>query len=283
MDIGIGIPNTIPAAGGDLLLDWARSADRLGFFSLATIGRVAYPSSEELVVLAAAAGATERIGLFTNVLLGPTRDPVLLAKQAATLDRLSGGRFVLGLGVGRRPDDYAASGMRFEDRGRRWDAALELMHRAWGGEPVAGSPRPVTPAPTNGQGVPLIFGGGADAVVRRTVRWGAGWAAGGGGVAVAQPMFERVREAWSAAERPGRPRLGGTSYFALGPDAERGREALVDYYGDMGARMWPGVPKDPAALRDLLAAFAAIGADQVMLMPSVASLDQVERLADAVL
>src|SRR2546425_6794236 len=110
MKIAIGIPNSIPGADGRLLLEWARRAERLGFSSLATIGRIAYPSSEELVVLAAAAGVTERIGLFTNILLGPTRDPALLAKQAATLDQVSAGRLVLGVGVGGRPDDFETTG-----------------------------------------------------------------------------------------------------------------------------------------------------------------------------
>ncbi len=72
-------------------MEWARRAEALGFSTLATIGRVAYPTYEELVALAAAASVTERIGLMPNVLLAPTRDPVLLAKEAASLDQLSGG------------------------------------------------------------------------------------------------------------------------------------------------------------------------------------------------
>ena len=79
MKIGIGLPNSIPGTDGLTIIEWARRAEELGFSSLATIDRIAYPSYESLVVLAAAAGATERIGLLTNVLLGPTRNPVLLA------------------------------------------------------------------------------------------------------------------------------------------------------------------------------------------------------------
>src|SRR5205807_5435396 len=133
------------------------------------------PSAEELVVLAAAAGATERIGLFTNVLLGPTREPALLAKQAATLDQLSGGRFLLGVGVGGRPDDFETTGTGLHDRGRRWDRALDLMHRDWRGEPVDGRPKPISPRPGNGDRVACMLGGGSDAAVRWTVGWGVGW------------------------------------------------------------------------------------------------------------
>ena len=283
MKIGIGIPNSIPGAGGGLLLDWAHRAESLGFVSLATIGRVAYPSAEELVVLAAAAGATERIGLFTNVLLGPTREPALLAKQAATLDQLSGGRFLLGVGVGGRPDDFETTGTGLHDRGRRWDRALDLMHRAWRGEPVDGSPKPISPRPANGDRVPLMMGGGSDAAIRRTVEWGVGWTAGGGGVDLARGMFEKVRAAWERAGKPGRPELRALTYFALGPDADRGGDYLQDYYGELGAQIWPRVPRNLEAVRATRAAFEEIGTDVLTFSPTIASLDQVDLLAEAVL
>src|SRR4051812_32217256 len=117
MQIGIGLPNTVDSPTGSMMLAWARRAEERGFSTLTTIGRVAWPGYEELVTLAAAAGATSRIGLLTNILLAPTRDPVLLAKEAASLDQLSGGRFVLGLGVGGRPDDFEATGTNLRDRG----------------------------------------------------------------------------------------------------------------------------------------------------------------------
>jgi alkanesulfonate monooxygenase SsuD/methylene tetrahydromethanopterin reductase-like flavin-dependent oxidoreductase (luciferase family) len=283
MRIGIGIPNTVPGATGSLLLEWARRAEALGFSSLATIGRVAYPAFEELAVLAAAAGATERIGLLTDVLLGPTRSPVLLAKEAASLDQLSGGRFVLGAGVGSREDDFTVTGTSLRDRGRRWDEALELMHRAWRGEPVAGSPKPVCPRPVHGDRVPVLIGGGSDAAIRRVVRWGRGWTAGGGGPDVAAQAFERVRAAWAEAGREGEPDLRALTYFALGPEADRGREYLVDYYGPRAEAIWPSVPQDGAALAEAVRRFEAAGAHELVFSPTVASIDQVERLAELVL
>src|SRR5690349_16781684 len=105
MKIGIGLPNTIPGTPGRLLLDWARLAEKHGFSRLGTIDRVVYPNYESLVALAGAGAVTERIGLLTNVLLGPTRNPVLLAKEAASVDQISGGRLTLGVGVGSREDD----------------------------------------------------------------------------------------------------------------------------------------------------------------------------------
>src|SRR6184192_3622298 len=159
MDIGIGLPNPVPGTNGRTLIEWARRAEDRGFAGLATIDRIAYPSYESIVTLAAAAGATERIGLLTNVLLGPTRNPVLLAKEAASLDQLSGGRFTLGLGVGARPDDFEAVGLDFDTRGTRFDSDLELMHHAWKGELVKGALKPVGPTPVNGERVPILMGG----------------------------------------------------------------------------------------------------------------------------
>lgn len=86
MDIGIGIPNTVPGTSGAQLLDWARQADSAGFSSLATIGAVSYPGYEELTVFAAAGAVTERIRFLSNVLIAPARSAAELAKQAASVD-----------------------------------------------------------------------------------------------------------------------------------------------------------------------------------------------------
>ena len=95
MDIGIGVPNSVRGASGGELLEWARRADAAGFSSLATIGAVEYPSYEELTVLAAAGAVTERIRFLTNVLIAPARSTAELAKQAATVQELTGGRLTV--------------------------------------------------------------------------------------------------------------------------------------------------------------------------------------------
>lgn len=133
MDIGLGLPISNPRA----LLDWARRAETSGFDSLALLDRLTFDNPEPLTALAMLAGATERIRLQTEVLLGPLRSTALLAKQAATLDRMSDGRFVLGLGIGGRVDDHAAAGTPISQRGRQLDRQLEDLHQIWAGHPYA--------------------------------------------------------------------------------------------------------------------------------------------------
>lgn len=283
MKVGIGLPNPVPGTPGETLVEWARKAEAAGFSSLATIDRIAYPSFESLVTLAAAAAVTERVGLVTNVLLAPTRNPVLLAKVAASVDQLSSGRLTLGLGVGARKDDFDATGQRFEDRGRRFDQALELMHQVWKGELVNGAQRPIGPAPVRGS-VPILIGGRGAPAIRRLLKWGIGYTVGGAGPDQAAPFVEEVRKAWEKAGREGEPRIVGLVYFGLAPDAaRRATEYLGDYYGEMGKQFAQAIPKTPEALRDVVKKFEDYGFDELFLDPTSADLAEVDRAAAAVL
>ncbi len=282
MRIGIGLPNPIPGVPGETLVEWARRAEHRGFTALGTIGRVAYPSYDELIAYGAAAAVTERVELITNILLGATRNPVLLAKEAASLDQISRGRFILGVGAGLREDDFAATGTSFYDRGRRLDRALDLMHRAWAGEPVEGAKKPISPRPVRDSGVPVLIGGTSDKAVQRAVDWGIGWTAGGGGPDRAAGVIDRVRKAWSEAGKAGEPRIVCLDYFALGPEAEeRGGHYLGDYYGEYGPMMTAAMPKSPDTVRGHMKRFEDVGTETLIFVPTIGDLDQVEMLAEA--
>src|SRR3954471_15318925 len=151
MDVGIGLPTTIPGVTGAQVLEWARRAEARGFSSLGTIDRIVYANYEPLIALAAAAAVTERIRLATTILIAPYRaNAALVAKQAATVDHLSGGRLVLGVAGGGREDHYAVSGVDSHPRGRRFDEMLVEWERIWAGEPVAGDGT-VGPPPPRGR------------------------------------------------------------------------------------------------------------------------------------
>jgi alkanesulfonate monooxygenase SsuD/methylene tetrahydromethanopterin reductase-like flavin-dependent oxidoreductase (luciferase family) len=284
MDIGIGLPNTLEISG-TTMADWARRAEERGFTTLSTIDRIVYPTYDSLTSLAVAAGATSRIGLFTDILLGPVYPPVWLAKATASLDAMSGGRLTLGLGVGGRPDDFAAMDRSFERRGRLMDETLDLLHRAWAGETVTGDDFPVGPEPAAGNRVSVLIGGTSDKAVERTVRYAEGWTSGGGGPAMAAPMIEKVREAWQKAGREGEPRIAALVYFGLGDD-DASRASLRRYYGFLGDwvdAIVESAVRTPQAAKDIARDFAGVGVTELVFDPTIGTLDQVDRLADAVL
>ena len=285
MRIGIGLPNTSLDVPGRLLVDWAKRAEARGFSSLATIDRVAYPSYDSLTALTAAAAVTERIGLLTNVLLAPLYNPVLLAKATACLDQISEGRLTLGLGVGGRPDDYQLAERSFADRGRHFDADLELLHQAWAGQPVAGSQCPVGP-PATGGGGPLLIGAQSKLAAPRAARWGAGFTIGGAPPEMAGGAIQEFRAAFEQAGGTGTPRVVALTYFSLGEEhTEASLRNLRTYYGFLGD--WAegiarGVPRTPEAVRQVATAFEELGVDELIFDPSVPDLDQIDRLAETI-
>jgi alkanesulfonate monooxygenase SsuD/methylene tetrahydromethanopterin reductase-like flavin-dependent oxidoreductase (luciferase family) len=277
--IGIGLPNTVLGMPGSLLTDWARRAEDRGFSGLATIDRIAYPNHDSLTALAVAGAVTSRIELYTNILLAPLYGAPMLAKTAATIDQVTGGRLTLGLAAGGREDDYDAVGADFRRRGRIFDAQLTEMHGIWDGEPRW------TPTPTNGVSVPITFGGSTDATLRRIVNWGAGWAMGGGSPEQAGQFIPRVRTAWADAGRDGAPRLTALAYFSLGDD-DKSRAYLKDYYSFAGPYadvIADSALRTPDAIKAAVAGFAEVGITDLYLDPTVPSLDQIDRLAEVVL
>jgi alkanesulfonate monooxygenase SsuD/methylene tetrahydromethanopterin reductase-like flavin-dependent oxidoreductase (luciferase family) len=285
MEIGIGLGNALPGMTGSTMVEWARRAEQRGFRCLATLDRIVYPSYDSLTALAVAAGATSQIGLFTNILLTPVYPPVWLAKTTASLDALSGGRLTLGLGLGGRPDDFAAMDRPMPRRGRLFDETLDLLHRAWAGESVTGDEFPVAPPPAAGNRVTVLVGGGSDATISRVVRYGEGWTGGGGGPAMAAQMAERVHRAWREAGREGEPRIAALTYYGLS-DEDASRASLRHYYGFLGDfvdMIVEGAVRTPQAARDAVRAFADAGVTELVFNPTVPSIDEVDRLADAVL
>jgi alkanesulfonate monooxygenase SsuD/methylene tetrahydromethanopterin reductase-like flavin-dependent oxidoreductase (luciferase family) len=281
MEIGIGLPNSVRGVDRAGIVEWARRAEDAGFASLGTIDRLVYPSYESLIALAAAAAVTERIRLVTDILLAPLHsNTALLAKQAATIDSLSGGRLELGLAPGAREDDYEVSGVDMRARGRLFDRQLEELTRHWSGDTGVG------PAPARGERPALLIGGRAGAAFRRAARWADGWTMGGGSPdGLAEPL-DQLRTAWREAGRDGEPRVLALFYFVLGPDADAAaRASLGGYYaylGEYADMIVEGAAKDAATLREYLAGFEQAGADEVICFPASADPVQVDLLAEAI-
>jgi alkanesulfonate monooxygenase SsuD/methylene tetrahydromethanopterin reductase-like flavin-dependent oxidoreductase (luciferase family) len=129
-----------------------------------------------------------------------------------------------------------------------------------------------------------MFGGGAEAVIRRVVKYGIGWTQGGGTPETLKAMMERVNAAWKAANRAGKPKFRTLGYFVLGDELHEEAESnLVSYYGEFGSRVWGATIKSAAETKEQVKAFEEVGADELILFMSAPHLDQVDRLAEAVL
>jgi alkanesulfonate monooxygenase SsuD/methylene tetrahydromethanopterin reductase-like flavin-dependent oxidoreductase (luciferase family) len=295
MRIGIGLPNAVPGVTGALMTEWAMRAERAGFASLATIDRIVYDSYDPLLALTAAAVVTERVELMTTVLIGPVRPTAVLAKEAATLDQLSGGRLTLGIGLGGREDDFAAAGVSTAGRGRRLERQLEELRRIWAGE-HRGTDGRIGPAPVRPGGPELLVGGDARYAVERAARYRTGWmiavAGGRGDGGVGDPADlvagkAQLAQAWARHGNAGRPRIVAVFFFSLGEDAaERARSERLRYYawrGDaVAARVAGAAATSEAAVREVFERFAAAGADDIVAMPCQTGPEQIDLLAGAV-
>lgn len=248
-------------------MEWARRADDGPFSSLGVLDRLVYDSYEPFAALSAAAAVTRRVKLVTMIAIGPLRNAAMLAKQAAAVDRLSGGRLVLGLAVGARRDDYEAAGADHRTRGAT--LSRQLVHlREDGARPD----------------LEVLVGGASGPAFQRMARHADGYVHGGGPPRAFARAAAAAQAAWTDLGRPGRPKLWGQGYFALG-DEDRGEAYLRDYYaftGPFAERIAAGNLTSGRAIKDFIRGYAEAGCDELVLLPTVADPGQLERLAEVV-
>lgn len=219
--------NTFPDMTGALRL--ARTAEAAGFDSIVTVDHVVFPDDytstypysatgripgdrtvalpDPLIWMAAAAAVTTRLRFMTGVIILPLRNPLVLAKQVATLDFMSGGRVELGIGVGWLKEEFEALGVPFEKRGKRSDEYIAAMRALWAGDGASYSGEFVkfhqvssNPKPVRGS-VPIVIGGHSEAAARRAGRLGDGFFPSIGSPLDTFPLFELVRRTAEAAGR----------------------------------------------------------------------------------
>ncbi len=229
MKFGIAFANTGPFVEPDAAATFAAAAEANGFESLWTVEHVVVPSGYEstypysadgkmpgredspipdpLIWLAYIAGATTRIRLATGILILPQRNPVVLAKELATLDHLSGGRMTLGIGIGWLAEEFAAIGIPFSERAGRTDEYVAALRALWSDDPTHHGefasftncivrPRPVAGA------IPIHVGGHSTAAARRAGRLGDGYfPVSGGSFAELAELFDLARSSAAAAGR----------------------------------------------------------------------------------
>jgi probable F420-dependent oxidoreductase len=286
--------------GGDA--EKVAALEELPIDSIWTGGHVASrnPSPEVLMSLARMSAATKRVKIGTSILLLPLYPPAIVAKQTADLDRATGGRLILGVGIGGEyPQEFRACGVPLEERGRRTDEAIPLIRRLWTAEEIShdGPFYPMTdvkihPAPAQQPGPPIVVAGRKDPAMRRAARLGDGW----------MPYLYSPRRYASSVERiravaadEGRE-LGGFGWYAfvfvnVDPDGDRAREGAArsmggNYNQDFRAMVDSvAAAGTPAEVRLKLQDFVDAGARHFIFTPAPGAGDPdavVHRLLDEV-
>lgn len=233
-------------------------------------------SPDPMVMLSAVAGATRRLRVISSILIAPLYEPLVVAHQAATLDALSGGRFVLGVGTGWDRAEFDAVGVPFGERGKRTDAALTTLRALWRGE----SDLVLAMPPSTPDGPPVWVGGTSDAALRRALRFGAAWHGSGdpGEIAAIRARIARLageggggRDPESLALTvvgmllpPGFEPAGQFPGRLLGGDRPS-RDSIVDELGRLAGAgvqacsLW--APVEAAVLPDVLAWAAGVAGE----------------------
>ena len=290
MKIGMNLPVMVPGLDRATILEWARRIDAGPYSSVAAGERITFPNPEIMVTMAAAAAVTERVRLTLTVIVLPMHSAVLIAKQVATLDVLSGGRVSLGLGVGARAEDYRAVDASFAgNRLRRMEEQIVRMRAVWAGENVVeGALRPVEPLPVQPGGPELLAGALAPQSIRRAARWANGICGFSFGPTAAEIelAFDTARHAWQAAGRPTPPRLVTSFWFALGGNARQQLDTYLErYLSFLGEDTAQALARtvhttSSTALRDAARMLADLGTDELILVPTTSDPDEVHRVAD---
>ena len=283
------LPTMLPHSRAQTLA-WSREVDAGPWASLAVPERITYTSHDWTVDLAAVAALTDRVRLWTTIVILPAHDEVAVAKSLASVDVLSAGRLTVGVGVGGREHDYRAIGGSFARRWQRMDEQVARMRRIWAGEPPFDGADPIGPQPVQGASMPVIAGVMGPKAIARAAHWADGvdgaWTMDGG-LEHMSASFAQIRAAWDAAGRTEAPHLSSSIWYALGDDAEARLKAYAhDYMKIMGDGVgeWAAGAVTcftPAALRAAVENARDAGADEFFLVPTTSDPDELARTRDA--
>ncbi|MFK7896710.1 MAG: LLM class flavin-dependent oxidoreductase [Myxococcota bacterium] len=291
MEIGVGLPTNLSGTSKELVVDWAKRAEEIGFSSLCMGERLSYSGYDWVLSLTAAATVTERIRLLANVVILPIHPVGTVAKQALSLDDYSGGRLSLGVGIGAPLEDYDVAPAPRAGRGQRFEESLRTLKELWKGESLVEGVRAIGPAPVRAGGPEILIGATGHKALRRVGAFADGattWSFSADPVE-GRAMFDTVEASWESHGREGRPRLVCGCYFSAGPNAA---SDLESYFREYYPHVLPGqVDKliaavrtvTPEALQSVVREFEDIGCDEFIFVPTTKDLGHLEGLADAVM
>lgn len=280
VQFGVTIPHFGRNAQPGMVEHVARRAETLGFDTVWASDHVIVPAGESyipdyfydpFIVMAAAAAVTERVEIGVSVLVVPYRDPVVTAKMVATLDQMSRGRILLGVGVGWLEKEFDAVNADFHHRGAQTDEYLDVMHALWTSDPTSFHGRWTNfddmrqnPKPLR-EPLPVWVGGNSPLAIRRAAQRGTGWHP----INLSLAAFTASVEAYHAASRDAHKVMGPVCLRSMpGPQAPEGERVP-----------FTGAPDQIAADID---AYAAAGLTHICFAPPVRTLDELDAEMDRI-
>jgi probable F420-dependent oxidoreductase len=294
-NIGLAFVNPAPLTKPAYVLTFAKKCEAMGLHSMWTIDRIAYDNLEPLTLLAAAAGATQRIRIGTSVLLPGLRHPALLAKSLATLDFISNGRVTIGVGFGSRENDFTAVEVPFERRGSRAVECVRLMKRLWTEENVSHrgkffnvqnltlGPRPIQ------KPIPIFTGGSAEISLKRAGTWANGFICGSSAIPEFSTTWEKIAGyARAAGRNPDEIEKAGLTFMVINDNTAKAVETLngyvMRYYGRLrGDVASTSLVGSANAIAERIDAFLSRGLETLIIGLADADAEQVDIFGEKVL
>jgi alkanesulfonate monooxygenase SsuD/methylene tetrahydromethanopterin reductase-like flavin-dependent oxidoreductase (luciferase family) len=292
MNIGTTVPLMEPGWDRALFKSWVERIDSGPWSSLSIGERINFVNPEFMTSLSACAAWSERVELISTISVATMHNPVLLAKQFATIDLISNGRLSVGVGVGGRKEDYDAVGADWSQRRlAKLEHNCNVMRQVWRGEKVVETAlRIVEPLPVQSGGPSILSGSIGPKSIAAAARFSDGLSGFSltGSLDEISNSFQQMNTAWQQAGRAGKPRLIASFWYGIeAAGKQKMLQHLQRYMNFMPAEIVDMLLLDAgfngsiAELKDFITEIKALGADDIILVPTNTSLDELDELSAA--
>jgi len=288
MKIGLCFPYSQDDLTRELMLEWFRRVDEGPFSAISCGERIVGSGVDMMALLAAAAAVTSRVEIVPTLYVLPMHPAIKVAKHAATLDLISGGRTTITVGVGGRDQDYRCMEKERVRPHAKMEEQVGQIRRIWAGEAPFEGAAPVGPMPVQPGGPQILAGVMGPKAIARAAKWADGvysWS-GNGVASEMKQQQERVVAAWQDADRETAPRRVGGFWYSLAPDADQKLKAYVrKYLAFMGEAPAKAISRmvdrsSPDAVSASLDAYEELGVEECWLNSATAELSEIDGLLE---